>query len=126
MWAAPVPAEHLPRGSFPSERVGSQLVIAFLPIVGCVLVLRSGHDGSYLAEFLLEKGYEVSAPEPPQAGGTVDTAASLPLLPSCCVCFPPDADNKSQSGEEGASGLVTAPAHCAVYLRPSAGGFPCP
>lgn len=22
MWAAPVPAEHLPRGSFPSERVG--------------------------------------------------------------------------------------------------------
>ncbi|MCH7688513.1 MAG: GDP-mannose 4,6-dehydratase, partial [Planctomycetes bacterium] len=30
----------------------------------------TGQDGSYLAEFLLEKGYEVHGFVPPDAGGT--------------------------------------------------------
>lgn len=50
----------------------------------------SSQDGSYLAEFLLEKGYEVSdsVSRSRLVGSLGHSGLLLPLLPSSCVCFP--------------------------------------
>lgn len=58
--------------------------------------------------------------------GRSDTVAScfLSCRPPVCV-FHWNSDNKSKSGEECAAWLVTLPAHCAIYLLVSTGGFPC-
>lgn len=53
-------------------------------------IFFSSQDGSYLAEFLLEKGYEVS--DSISKHRLVESLRRsdllLPLLPSSCVCFP--------------------------------------
>lgn len=49
----------------------------------------SPQDGSYLAEFLLEKGYEVSDAGTCAAGTAGPRGLPLPVLPSSCACFPP-------------------------------------
>lgn len=50
----------------------------------------SSQDGSYLAEFLLEKGYEVSdsVSKHRLVESLGHSGLPLPLLPSSCVCFP--------------------------------------
>lgn len=89
--------------------------------------LTSSQDGSYLAEFLLEKGYEVS-----------DSVTDCRLMESlgCCsfsfLCFCPSLCmfstqpqiTNQNSGEECATWPVIMPAYCTIYHLMSTGGFP--